>query len=123
MTISSCFIVHALDPFWSCAPVFYHSLSKYLPGKKLPGNSYQYNLEKFTQPTLHSRRQELCDNLFRKIISDKTHKLHNLLPPEHDPKYDFRHKRTFNVVRSKTIRYQKTLIPMMSSLFNNSYTF
>ncbi len=114
-----------------CAPVFLHSLSKYLNDdlervqKRVfsflsPGNSYQYNLEKSQQPTLHSRRQDLCDNLFRKIISDKTHKLHNLLPPEHDPKYDFRHKRTFDVVRSKTIRYQKTFIPMMCGLFNNS---
>ena len=61
-----------------CAPVFHHSLSKYLNDdlervqKRVctilsPGNSYQYNLEKFQQPTLHSRRQDLWDNLFRKI--------------------------------------------------------
>ncbi len=67
-----------------CTPVFHHSLSKYLNDdlervqKRVlsilsPGNSYQYNLEKFQQPTLHGRRQVLCDNLFRKIVSDKTH--------------------------------------------------
>ena len=114
-----------------CAPVFYHSLSKYLSDdlervqKRVlsilsPGSSYQYNLGKFQLPTLQRRRQDLCYNEFRRITCDKTHKLHNLLPSEHQPKYDFRHKRTFNVVRSKTMRYQKTFISKMCSLFNNS---
>lgn len=114
-----------------CAPVFHHSLSKYLSDdlervqKRVlsilsPGNSYQHNMEKFQIPTLQSRRQDLCDNLFTKIICEKTHNLRNLLPPEHQPIYDFRHKRIFNVARSKTRRYQKTFIPMMCNLFNNS---
>ena len=110
-----------------CTPVFQHSLSKYLNDDLervlsilFPGNSYQQNLEKCQLQTLQRRRQDLCDNLFRKIICDKTHKLHNLLPPKHQPKYDFRYKRAFDAVRSKTRRYQENFIPMMCSLFNNS---
>ena len=116
-----------------CAPVFHHSLSKYLNDdlervqKRVlsilsPGNSYQYNLVKFQLPTLQ-RRQDLCNNEFTRITCDKTHKLYNLLPPGHQPKYDFRYKLTFKVVRSKTMHYQKTFIPMMCSLFNNSQIF
>ena len=76
-----------------------------------PGNLYQYNLEKFKQPTLHSRRQDLRDNLFRKIISDKTHKLHNLLPPEHDPKYDFKQKEHVTLFEVKLHIIRKLLFP------------
>ena len=67
---------------------------------------------------------EYCAPVFHhslsRITCDKTHKLYNLHQPENLPKYDFRYKRTFNVVRIKTMRYQKTFIPKMCSLFNNS---
>lgn len=112
-----------------CAPVFHHSLPKYLSDdlervqKRVlsivsPGESYQQNLEIFDLTTLLHRRHDLCDKLFNQITRDQSHKLHHLLPQRHQPKYNLRKKKTFDIPRINTKRYQKTFIPLMCSQNN-----
>ena len=115
-----------------CAPVFHHSLPNYLSDdlervqKRVlsilsPGVPYQQNLKNFKLPTLQSRRKDLCDKLFKKIMCNPLHKLHDLLPQRHQPKYNLRKKTTFNIPQIKTKRYRNTFIPSMCHLYNDNF--
>ena len=107
-----------------CTPVFNHALPKYLSEdlervqKRVlsivsPGETYQRNLEIFQLTTLRQRRHDLCDKLFNQIIRDQSHKLFHLLPQRHQSKYNLRRKKTFDILRINTKRYQNTFIPSM----------
>ena len=110
-------------------PVFHHSLPNYLIIELeriqkralsiiFPQLDYQSALDKSNLTSLAQHHDELCCNLFRDIISDPSHKLHNILPPRHNPKYQTRHQRTFNLPSIRTNRHKNTFIPYMSRFFN-----
>ena len=105
-------------------PVLNHALPKYLSedlervqkrvlSSVSPGETYQRNLQIFQLTTLHQRRHDLCDKLFNQIIRDQLHKLFHLLPQRHQSKYNLRRKKTFDIPRINTKRYQNTFIPSM----------
>jgi hypothetical protein len=75
------------------------------------------NLKKFKLPTLQSWRHDLCEKLFEKLIYDQSHKLYELLPQRHQPKYNLR-KYPFNIPLFDTKRYQNTFIP--SIIYDNN---
>ena len=71
-----------------CAQAFNHSHPKYLVEeleivqKRVlriisPAMAYCDALEHFQHPTLSQRREDMCNNLFMKIINDQAHKLHH----------------------------------------------
>ena len=107
-----------------CAPVFHHALPAYLSDdveriqKRVisiisPDMSYQDNLDNLGLPTLYDRREELCKKLFDSIVSDSSHKLHHLLPPRNNSKYNLRNKRVHNLPRANTERFRRTFINTM----------
>ena len=60
--------------------------------------------------TLHSRREDLSRRFFRGKLSP-SHKRHHLLPPPRLVSHNFRKKTQFPAPRTRTTRYQRTLIP------------
>ena len=108
-----------------CSPVFHNALPDYLRNdleyvqKRAlsiisPGNSYTKNLELFNLSSLYVRRSELCSKFFNRIITDKSNKLYQLIPPKHIPKYNLRHKPKFDLSYISTNRFLNTFIPAMS---------
>ena len=59
--------------------------------------------------SLFDHHSFLCTLLFGKILDDKEHKLHHLLPPRHTPKYNFRQSRMFDL-SYKTNRTKNSFI-------------
>jgi hypothetical protein len=80
------------------------------------GISYPCNLDVLNLNTLKERRQDLCTKLFNSIVSDPSNKLHHLLPPRQEAKYNLRHKREFDMPRLRTNRFKNTFIQAMSSI-------
>ena len=76
----------------NCAQAFHLSLPKYLEEElKIVQKrvlriiffemAYCDVLEHFQLPTLFQRREDMCNNLFTKIIDDPARRLRHLLPP------------------------------------------
>ena len=75
------------------SPVFHRALPEYLSDdlERLqkralriihPDLSYRRALEQSKLPTLYERREENAAKLFNDITTNKSHRLHNLLPPK-----------------------------------------
>ena len=47
--------------------------------------------------SLFDHHSILCSSFLGKILDDKEHNLHHLLPPSHTPKYNFRQSRMFDL--------------------------
>ena len=104
--------------------VFHHSLPKYLSDdlervqkRSLAiiyrGQPYSESLQQSGLNALSVRRQTLCEKLFLKISTDSDHKLHALLPPKHQAKYNLRHKRLYDLPMANTNRFRNTFVPSM----------
>ena len=113
-----------IRPLLEYSQVFHHSLPEYLSNyleqvqKKAsaiisPCEPYNYNLQVFSLALLQERRLQLYQSMFSSIMSFESHKLHNLLPPKHEAKYNIRNKRVFNVPLVCTNRFKRTFIPTM----------
>ena len=107
-----------------CSPVFHHGLPKYLSDDiervqkralKIisPSMSYADNLTRFNLQSLKACREDHCCRLFSTVLSDQTHKLRALLPPENNSHYNLRTKRRFQRFVSKTNRFNNTFLPAM----------
>ena len=104
-------------------PVFYHALPQYLQNdlKRLekramaiimPTESYSNTLNILGIPSLKDHHEQLCAKLFKSVVSDTNHKIHNLLPDSnqrHQPSYNLRQERTFNIPITHTNRVQNSL--------------
>ncbi len=60
--------------------------------------------------TLGSRREELCRSFFE-AMKKSGHKLHHLLPPQREARYNLRSTGSLSVPRCRTGRFMNTLIP------------
>ena len=75
-----------------------------------PNCTYSEGLVRAGLPTLFSRRQSLCQELFHNIVSDSNHKLHQLLPPLASHNRRLRFTRMFNAPICKTNRFRDSFI-------------
>ena len=82
-----------------------------------PSMSYADNLTRFNLQYLKARREHHCRRLFSTVLSDQTHKLRALLPPENNSHYNLRTKRRFQRFVSKTNRFNNTFLPAMCNNF------
>ena len=72
---------------------------------------YECALTRANINTLHSRREDLSRRFIRDTcMLSLTHKLNNLLPPPRLVFHNFRKKTQFPAPRTRTKRYQRTLI-------------
>ena len=74
-----------------------------------PELPYDCALTRANINTLHSRREDVSRHFFRGMLSP-THKLHHLLPTPRLVSHNFRKKAQFPAPRTRTTRYQRTLI-------------
>ena len=74
-----------------------------------PHLSYNESLTFLDMDSLFDHHSFLCTLLFGKILDDKGHRLHHLLPPRHTPKYNFRQSRMFDL-SYKTNRTKNSFI-------------
>ena len=65
-----------------------------------PKTNYKLALEKAAVVSVLEHHKRLCDNLFKDIVIDPSHKLYSLLPSRHKAKFNLRHKRFFNADRT-----------------------
>ena len=86
--------------------MFYYSLPQYLKSELVrlekralpiinPGEDYQAAIKKLGIKPLKIHHEQSCEKLFQAATSDSTHKICELLPMKHEPKYDLRKKNTF----------------------------
>ena len=110
------------------APVFHHALPQYLMNELtrvekramyiiFPKTDYKLALEKAAVVSVLEHHKRLCDNLFKDIVTDPSHKLYNLLPSRHKAKFNLRHKRFFNAEHFKTNRAMRSFVPSMCKSF------
>ena len=106
-----------------CSPVFHHALPQYLSAEiervqkralsiMHPSYTYEANLPQFGLATLHKRRQELCDNQFKRI-STTWHKLSYLRPPNHCSNRHLRKGHEYDLPQINTDRFKHSFIPAM----------
>ena len=69
--------------------------------------------------SLFDHHSFLCSCFFGKILDDKEHKLHHLLPQRHTPNYNFRQSRIFDL-SDKTNRTKNSFINLQCNLINNN---
>ena len=107
------------------AQVFHYALPEYLQ-KNLervqkcalsfifPGITYEERLELSNVDTLSTRRQNLCDSLFRSTLTDSNHKLHHILPKTNIPHHNLRYNRAYELPFIGTNRFKNTFVPSCS---------
>ncbi|KXJ25453.1 Carboxypeptidase A5 [Exaiptasia diaphana] len=61
-----------------------------------PALNYEQALNEHSMTTLHQRRKDLTEQLFKEINDDSNHKLYSLLPPRKSTNIALRRRRTFN---------------------------
>ena len=81
--------------------------------------SYSKSLAFLDMDSLFNHHNFLCSSLFNKILDDKEHKLHHLLPPRHTPKYNFRQSRVFDL-SYKTNHTKNSFINFQCNLIDNN---
>ena len=81
-----------------------------------PDRSYRRALEQSKLPTLYERREENAAKLFNDITTNKSHRLHNLLPPKNNSNYQTRRRSNFALPSCKTNRTRNSF--MISHIYN-----
>ena len=81
--------------------------------------SYSESLAFLDMDSLSNHHSFLCSSLNSKILDNKEHKLHPLLPPRHTPKYNFRQSRVFDL-SYKTHHTKNSFINFQCNLINNN---
>ena len=74
-----------------------------------PGITYNEALNITNVQKLKTRRQELTNKLFQEIVSNDSHRLHCILPPQNFSNFNLRNKHGFNV-HFQTQRYKNSFI-------------
>ena len=108
------------------AQVFHYALPEYLQENLervqkralsfiFPGITYEERLELSNLDTLSTRRQNLCDSLFRSTLTDSNHKLHHLLPKTNIPHHNLRYNRAYELPFISTNRLKNTFVPSCSN--------
>ena len=85
-------------------------VQKRAPRAIFPGTSYNDILSNIGAMTLHERRVGLCLKYFNALKST-SHKLHHLLPDKRTVHYSLRSVNDYPLIKCRTNRYQKSLIP------------
>ena len=75
-----------------------------------PELSYEEALSKFELPTLADRRDAECRKFFN-AMKNPEHRLHDLLPPKRDIKYDLKDPIEYPLPKWKTKRYKNSFVP------------
>lgn len=75
-----------------------------------PDVRYTDALQQAALDTLAVRREAACKSFFE-AMKQPEHKLHQLLPPARESRYEMRHTSRFSVPRCRTDRFMNTLIP------------
>ena len=112
-----------------CSPIFHHALPVYLindikrvqkraPSIISPDCSYSLCLSIYDLDTLRSRREEQCFKLSNVIPGN--HKLSHLLPRKNVNHYNLRRNRKYDLPSVRTKRFQRSFIPVMCRLTNNT---
>ena len=83
-----------------------------------PDCSYGLCLSIYDLDTLRSRREEQCFKLFNVIPVN--HKLSHLLPPKNVNHYNLRRNRKYDLPSVRAKRFQRSFIPAMCRLTNNT---
>ena len=66
-------------------------------------SNYDEALTRLDLVSLHEHHRSLWNDFFNNIVTDKSHRLHHLLPPlRKNERYFFRHERTFAIPKVKT---------------------
>ena len=111
-----------------CSPILHHTLPEYLNNiervqKRVlsiisPHCSYSLCLSIYDLDTLWSRRDEQCLKLFDVIAGN--HKLSRLLPPKNVNHYNSRRNGKYDLPSVCTEHFQRSVIPAMCRLTNNT---
>ena len=122
----SCFYRTCIRPVLEyCALLYHHALPDYL-SKDIeriqrralaiitPGLHYDESLSLYNIDSLENRRLDQCKLFFESIVNNPNHKLHKLLPPRNNCKYNLRNSRKFSNRVMRTKRSSTTFIPAMS---------
>ena len=102
-------------------PVYHNSLPQYLHNDLerfqkralhivFPSFSYEKALKNAGLSTVFECSKNIVSKLFREVCSNPNHKLHQLLPPVNECKYDLKCKRAFSVRRLVTERTTNSFI-------------
>jgi hypothetical protein len=75
-----------------------------------PECNYKEALQQSNLPSLHERREQLCQRLFVQMKKDH-HRLHHLLPEKTVHSHHTRQQNQFNQIKCRTVRFQKTFVP------------
>ncbi len=75
-----------------------------------PGRSYEDILKDLHIPTLHDRRDLLCEKYFN-VISKPGSKLYGLFPATNDSEHNTRTKKKFTFPLARTNRFMNSFIP------------
>ena len=73
-------------------------------------DEYESHLLKAGLPTLHQRREDMCQKLFVQI-QNPSHKLHALLPAQRNNSIVTRTVRKYDLPKCRTDRYKNSFIP------------
>ncbi len=75
-----------------------------------PQKTYEEAISHSKIPFLRTRRIQLCKKLFQQM-TDPCHKIHHLLPPKRDIKYNMRNTRVYACQKIRTLRSSQTFVP------------
>ncbi len=81
-----------------------------------PHMTYDEALSECKVPFLKTRRDQMCQTLFKQM-EDPKHKIHHLLPPKRDVKYAMRNNRLYACPKLRTQRSGQTFMPWALSKF------
>lgn len=81
--------------------------------------SYSESIAFLHRDSLFDHHSVLCCSLLSKILDHKEYELHHLLPPRHNPKYNFRQRRVFDLCYINLIAQKAVNFPHCNLINNN----
>ena len=76
----------------------------------VPGKSYKEAIAELNLELLSERRSEICKRFYNSALQP-TSKLRELIPEQRQITYSLRHQRSFELFKSRTMRFKNSSIP------------